>query len=93
MDKVRIFGRDYRVIKCPLKCGDHYTLFGDTNYQKHIIRLNKDNCLEQDRETLLHEVFHVLSTLTGSNLTEKQVVAMSNGVFSVLRDNKKLLDG
>jgi hypothetical protein len=91
MDKVRILGRMYRVKKCHLDWKDGWSLLGDINYQKHTIRINVDNCKEQCQEALLHEVLHAVSMLTGSNLSERQVLAMSNGLYSVLKDNKKLL--
>ena len=68
-----------------------YITFGQTRAQKHLILLNNKNCRGQDKETLMHEIFHVVSNLTGSNLSEKQVTAMASGLYSVIKDNKKLL--
>ena len=90
MNSIRILGREYKVKKKKLKTGPNYTIFGETIYRKHEIHLHTDNGRDQDSETLFHEIFHVVSTLTGSRMTEKQVTAMSSGIFSVLKDNKKL---
>ena len=91
MNKIRILGREYKVKKKKLKTGPNYTIFGETKYREHEIHLHSDNGRGQDMETLFHEIFHVVSNLTGSKLSEKQVTAMSTGIYSVLKDNKKLL--
>lgn len=87
---IKIIGHEYRVTKRHFKKENNYTLFGMTDYLKHEIWLNRKNCREQDSATLLHEIVHVVSTLTGSNLTERQVVAISNGIFAAMKDNKRL---
>ena len=91
MKSIRILGREYKVKHKPFTPERDSITFGCTRCQKHEIHLNRDNCSGQNTETLFHEIFHVVSNLTGSNLNEKQITAMSSGVYSVLRDNRRLL--
>ena len=91
MDKIRILGREYKVKRKNLKTEKNYTIFGETVYREHEIHLHKANCRWQDEETLFHEIFHIVSSLTGARLNERQVTAMATGIYSVLKDNKRLL--
>jgi hypothetical protein len=45
-----------------------------------------------DRETLLHEVVHVIDHLIGTGLKERQVQGLSHYLLTVLRDNPALVE-
>jgi len=92
MNSVRILGREYKVKKKKFKLSNNgCTFFGQTWFHTHSVYLNDRNCQAQNKETLFHEIFHIVSDLTASKLSERQVTAMSTGIYSVLKDNKKLL--
>lgn len=91
MRKIKILGYKYSVKRVKIPSEKGYCIYGKTHFQHHRIELNCGNCRGQDEETLIHEVFHVISVATGSNLSERQVTAMSQGLYAVLKDNKKLL--
>ena len=46
---------------------------------------------EQTRNTLLHELLHAVDIFMGTNLNEEQIVAMTNGIFMLIEDNKPLM--
>jgi hypothetical protein len=45
----------------------------------------------EGRETLLHELLHVLEKATCTALEEEEVGRLSRGLFAVLRDNPELV--
>jgi Zn-dependent peptidase ImmA (M78 family) len=90
MRKIRVLGHTYRV-KDRFIPDDKLIHYGAVDHHTNVIEINTGLCRDQREETLLHELFHVLSCRTGANLSEKQVTAMSAGMYSVIKDNKKLL--
>ena len=88
--KLRVLGHDYSIKKEKLE-QEGWCMFGCADHSKKEITLNVTNCHSQDEETMIHEVIHVLSERTGAGMTERQVTALANGLFAVLKDNEKLL--
>ena len=89
--KLRIIGHVYRIKKEKLE-QDGWCMFGLANHSEKTISLNTSNDHTQDEETMIHEVIHVLSERTGAGLNERQVTAISNGIYCVLKDNPRLLN-
>jgi AAA+ ATPase superfamily predicted ATPase len=77
--------------------GQHAFYFGETWYEKELIRLNKDMEPGILGEVLLHEILHVLidnSALRGYigvKDEENVVLGLTQGLIAALRDNPKLL--
>lgn len=55
-----------------------------------VIRLSAENEPTRQRETLLHELLHAISDAFELEMSERQVAAMSRGLYGVLVDNPKL---
>lgn len=45
----------------------------------------------QERDTVLHEIVHAVSEMTGHELEEGEVAALGNSLLAVLRDNPALV--
>jgi len=54
------------------------------------IRIDARNPEEEQAEALLHEVLHSVDLAVEAGLKEKQISALSRGLYAVFRDNPKL---
>ena len=55
------------------------------------IRIAKDITKVHQKQTLLHEIIHYCSDFSQIGLEEKQVEALGNSLFAILRANPELL--
>ena len=53
----------------------------------HEIRINKNYDKDTKDETLIHEILHAIDVYAGLDLSEMQIVGLSNMIFQVLKDN------
>jgi hypothetical protein len=85
---IHIGGVDYELI-----FPNHNALEGENkglicfSSQKIYISKEEGITTTAQKETSLHEVIHAVETTSGQELTENQVVALSYGLFAVLKDN------
>ena len=63
-------------------------LFGTTVHPQMRIKINNSIKSEHKKETLLHEVIHILSSETGIKLRENQVGALSSGLYDTMKRNR-----
>ncbi len=56
------------------------------------IYIAQGQVLDQEQDTLLHELFHLIDDLQDIGLTEEQVVKLTTGWQASLKDNPKLVD-
>lgn len=88
MDKIRIQGIDYTVKEFD---GDLDTnLMGREQYAKAKIYINKDMPESKKRETLLHELLHIVyanAYLQPGDDEERVVGALSTGLHQIIEDN------
>ncbi len=56
------------------------------------LEINTTYPIEQQRETLLHEVIHALDHIYGFDFSEDQVKGLSNALFETLKENKRVKD-
>lgn len=86
IEQVRVMGKTYRVVEVP----DH-TLSGDFigNHNGRALLISVLDTLAEDqkRETTLHEVLHALSLALNLGLDERQVGALSCGVYALAQDD------
>ena len=61
-------------------------IYGFCSIKERIIIVDKDIKESDKLSTILHEIIHVIA----ENLSEKQVVILERGLFTVLRRNKNL---
>lgn len=80
------------------RCRDESTdLLGHCDRRMGVISVEPQQSLEQKRDTLLHEVLHAITDMTGieaemSNELEEQIVRrLSPVLLEVLRKNPKLV--
>lgn len=87
---IKAVGRSYQV---HVEESKDFTgeLNGEVNVDKQVIRIASGQGFEGERETLLHEVIHIVEKLFAVDLEEEQVKVLSNALFNVLRDNPKFV--
>jgi len=65
---------------------------GDCNNQKQVIRIEKGNALEQEQDTVLHELLHAVDYAMQTKLKEVQVAALATGLLAVMKENSVLME-
>lgn len=87
---IRILGLSYPVA---MESNEHFVNHanGIINCDEQFIRIADTLGPDKEKETLLHEVIHGVSFAMCSDLSEHQVRSMANGLYSVLKDNPKLV--
>ncbi len=77
--KIKIGGLTYKIVFCEID-----DAFGDTDFTKGVIRIDKNQKEEQKIATLLHEILHCLN----SQLSEETTEFLAQGIYQVLIHNK-----
>lgn len=87
---IRLFSHEIRVI---VESPAHWSEggMGRASLIDQTIRLNDALPNDTRHSTLLHEVIHLISDLTGVELSEVQVDAVTQGMFTLLKDNPELV--
>jgi len=81
MKAIQILGKTYKI-----EYVDNKTLggnYGDCNTTKAYIRINKEITKQQQEDTLLHEVLHIISDELNIELGEKQVQILATALYSI----------
>ena len=89
--KVRLLGHDWTVTT-PSELMDAEELRGQTLHLEHTFRINAHRPTSGQREALLHELIHAVTSellSPGDDLTEAQVRVVAAGLFQVAADNPK----
>jgi len=70
------------------------SICGYMNQREQLIRYNREQHIQQIKDTILHELLHAIEYDLQLNLTEQQVHAMATNLCAVFwnSDNKPLLD-
>lgn len=66
-------------------------LVGECDTDKQVISVRDGQPLEQEQDTLLHEVCHAVDEAMDAKLKETQVKKLATGLLAVLKDNDDLL--
>lgn len=73
---------------------DNENDWGETDFNKHIIRLSKNLSKQAAEATLFHEIRHIIAMLYGGVTDmvddEEQNERMSQGWYQVLKENNML---
>ena len=91
--KVRIFGIDWAVVE-DKRSAEHGRFYGKTVHGPAQILLEPEMSEGRRRQTVCHEIIHVISNELLDNtaeLKEAQVRALGAGWYQVLRDNPGLV--
>lgn len=86
----RVIGKTYRISFVqgkPLDDGD----LGELDPAKQGISIRKGQPLEQEQDTVLHEIFHAVDTEGNLGLSERQVRGLGTIFLGVLKDNPSLI--
>ena len=82
--KLNIGGHLYKIAELPLKHEDDTKeLYGRHLVKENIILINSDIETSRKYETLIHEVLHAIHYNTGLDHDERQIDAISNGLFQL----------
>jgi chlorite dismutase len=61
--------------------------FGECNYAFQLIQYNGKLALDERKDTIIHEMVHCIDHALQTEMSERQVHAISSGIYSVLKDN------
>lgn len=96
MDSLTIGPMVYRVVEKEGLSSDGQTIYGQVNYGECEILVEARNDLQQRRQTVWHEVMHVLLTQAGlvkDAKREELIDPLAYGLMQVVRDNPGLCGG
>jgi hypothetical protein len=85
--KVKILGKPFQIKW--LTEGLDNALVGECDSDRQAISIRDGQPLEQEQDTLLHEVIHAIDEAMGLKLREAQVKGCATGLLAVLKDNPR----
>ena len=88
---VRVLGRNYYVIYSSLLEGGMVDL-GLTHVEEGIVNIRNGQTSVEEKDTLLHEFIHVVETLMGIGLDERQVTILAHGLIALFQDNPEFAE-
>lgn len=87
ISKIKIFGKTIDIKYTNDKnVGRNY--LGLSSSVDNLITLSENQAEENVEETFLHEILHIVSEGMNTELSEKQVIQISTGLYSVFKENK-----
>lgn len=84
--EIKIVGKVYRVEKI-----EDLPDQGNCNNQKLQIMIQNGNALQQEQDTVLHEVLHAIDYSVQAKMNERQITVMASGLLSVMQENPQLM--
>ena len=87
---VKVIGKTYSITYTngrPLDDGN----LGEMDPDKQTLTVKKGQPLEQEQDTVLHEVMHAIDHELGLSLSEKHVKGMATGLLAVMKDNPRFV--
>ena len=88
---IRILGKDYELIHDNTGLSDQ-NLLGRSKCAQQKIFYADDQGAAQLRDTLLHEILHVVDWTVKAELKENQVAAIASGLYAVFKDNPEFVE-
>lgn len=88
---LKILGIPIPVELVDYKDDDDEVTFGHYDSTLLAIQLNKSASHLHQRLTLVHEIVHVVEDLLGLELEHKDVYAMSQAIYGLLLENRRLV--
>ena len=86
-EKLKILGKPFQIRW--LTEGMDVDLNGECDSDKQAISIRDGQPLEQEQDTLLHEVIHAIDEAMGLKMKEAQVKGCATGLLAVLKDNPR----
>ena len=65
-------------------------LIGTADFNKQLIRINKDHTEQTQEIAAVHELLHIISDAYGIGLTEEQIKILTHGIIALYKDNENL---
>lgn len=87
---IRVIGKDVEVVEDSDALHDEDRV-GDYMEQRQRIRYSRNQTDDQLRDTVLHEVIHVVEQCMQLDLEEQQVAGLATGLYAVFRDNPEFI--
>lgn len=87
--KLKILGKPFQVKW--LTDGLDPELNGECDSDKQVISVRDGQPLEQEQDTLLHELIHGIDEAVDARLTESQVKRLATALLATLKDNASLV--
>jgi len=82
--ELNIGGHLYKIVELPLEHEDNdKELYGRHLVKDNIILINESIEKSRKLETLIHEILHAICYNTGLEHDERQIEALSNGLFQL----------
>jgi hypothetical protein len=82
--KLNIGGHPYEILTSKLEHEDrNKELYGRHLVKENVILINEDIAPSRIEETLIHEVLHAIFYNTGLEHNERQIEAISNGLYQL----------
>lgn len=90
--RVKIVGKAYGVTYAPqahpeLNDPEDGELHGRIRHESQQVYVLETLSLEQEQDTLLHEVFHGIEAAMGLDLEEDEILRLATGLLAVIKDN------
>lgn len=92
--KVKIISSIYDVKYVEKLIGkDNESILGNISYDGQLIKINNNDKypLRAKLKTLFHESFHAVNNEYLSQIPEKKVVVIADGLFALMLDNKEFI--
>lgn len=89
-DVVRIGGKNFPIIQRDKRDMGNY--LGLIKYDEQQIVISDGQSEDCKKETLLHELLHAASDMTGGKIEEREVNGASKCLFAILRDNPDIAE-
>lgn len=88
--KIKVMGR---TINFTIQAIDSDEM-GVASLKNGYIRVNNNQREEEQKQTFLHELLHIIEETNNSipDLTEVQIEQLATGLYSFMRENKKLVE-
>ena len=86
-ERLKILGKPFQIKW--LTEGLDNDLVGECDTDKQVISVRDGQPLEQEQDTLLHEVIHAIEEAMGLKMSERQVKGCATGLLAVMKDNAR----
>ncbi len=83
-----IGGKQWRVTQKKMADSENVIHYGETIHPELKININSTPKIEHRKETLLHEILHIISEERGIGLRERQIKCLSNGLYDTMKRNR-----
>jgi hypothetical protein len=88
---VRVFGRNFYITYSSLTEGGMVDL-GLSHVEEGLINIRNGQRPVEEKDTLLHEFIHVIDSIMGCEMSERQVTILAHGLIGIFQDNPEFAE-